>query len=182
MSSADVKGGHRSVATRVAVIAALCAMLAGCGSGGFQPLYGSAVAGGGNIEQKLSAVDIAPIPGRVGQRIRNELIYQSAGGGSPLPPEYRLDVAIREYVTSTLVATDGNATAQVYNLDAAYKLVRMSDKKIIAEGNSYSRAGFERIRSIFSNVRARREAEDRAAKTIGEELRTRLLAHLSQPA
>lgn len=182
MSSADVKSGHRFLATRYALIAVLCATLAGCGSGGFQPLYGSAAVGGANVEQKLAAVDVAPIPGRVGQRIRNELIYQSTGGGSPLPPEYRLDVAIREYVTSTLVAIDGNATGQVYNLDASYTLVRISDKKVIAEGKSYSRAAFERIRSIFANVRARDEAEKRAAKTVGEELRSRLLAHLSQPA
>jgi hypothetical protein len=31
-------------------------------------------------------------------------------------------------------------------------------------------------------VRARENAENRAAKTVGEELRTRLLAHLSRPA
>ena len=35
-----------------------------------------------------------------------------------LPPEYRLDVAIRESVSSTLVKIDGNARGQIYNLDA----------------------------------------------------------------
>ena len=132
--------------------------------------------------EKLAALDIAPIPGRVGQRIRNELIFQATGGAAPLPPEYRLEIAVRESVTSTLVKIDGNAAGQVYNVDAAYRLIRISDKSVIAEGRSYGRAGFERVTSIFANVRARENAENRAAKTVGDDLRTRLLVHLSRPA
>jgi LPS-assembly lipoprotein len=157
--------------------------LAGCSDGGgFHPLYATADYGGSGASAKLAALDIAPIPGRVGQRIRNELIFQATGGGAAPPPQYRVEIAIREYVSSTLVAIDGNATGQVYNLDASYKLIRMSDKSVIAEGKSYSRAGFERVTSIFANTRARVDAEDRAAKTVGEELRTRLMAHLSRQA
>lgn len=166
-----------------AVCLASAALLGGCaGSSGFHPLYATADYGGSGASEKLAALDIAPIPGRVGQKIRNELIFQATGGGTPLPPEYRLEIAIRESVSSTLVKIDGNATGQVYNLDADYKLIRISDKSVVATGKSYSRAGFERVSSIFANVRARQDAENRAAKTVGEELRTRLMAHLSRPA
>lgn len=159
-------------------------LAAGCGEGatGFRPLYGSAGLGGSATQEKLAAVEFAPIPGRVGQRLRNELIFESTGGGNPLPPEYRLEVAVNEYVSSTLVKIDGNAQGQVYNLDANFKLIRIKDKSVVATGTSYGRAGFERVTSIFSNVRAREDAENRAAKTVGEELRTRLLAYLSRPA
>jgi len=170
-----------SKAAVCAVLAGLAATSGGCADGtGFRPLYGSAAVGGANVSEKLAAVDIAPIPGRVGQRLRNEFIYEATGGGAPLPPEYRLEVAIRESVTSTLVKLDGNARGQVYNLDAAFKLIRIADKSVVMEGKSYGRAGFERVTSIFANVRAREDAENRAAKTVGEELRTRLLAYLAQ--
>lgn len=189
MSSADVSTRHRSHGSGFSgLAAALCfasvALLAGCsdGSTGFRPLYATTAYGGAGASEKLAAIDIAPIPGRVGQRIRNELIFQATGGGTPPPPEYRLEIAIRESVTATLVKIDGNASGQVYNLDAAYKLVRISDKSVVAEGKSYGRAGFERVTSIFANVRAREDAENRAATTVGEELRTRLLAQLSRPA
>jgi LPS-assembly lipoprotein len=186
MSSADTKSGHGS-RKHSRLLAALClaavAALGGCAGGsGFQPLYATAGNGGSGASEKLAALDIAPIPGRVGQRIRNELIYESTGGGAPLPPEYRLEIAIRESIASTLVKIDGNATGQVYNLDASYRLIRLSDKSVVSEGKSYARAGFERVTSIFANVRARNDAENRAAKTIGEELRTRILASLSRPA
>ena len=164
-------------------ILGLTALLAGCADGsGFTPLYGTSAIGGANVSEKLAAVDIAPIPGRVGQRLRNEFIYQSTGGGAPLPPEYRLEIAVRESVSSTLVKIDGNARGQIYNLDASFKLIRMTDKAVVMEGKSYGRAGFERVSSVFANVRAREDAENRAARTVGEELRTRVLAYLAQPA
>jgi LPS-assembly lipoprotein len=188
MSSAERSSRHRSNRRHArGLLVALCVATAGfasaCSDGaGFRPLHASSEFGGSGASEKLAAVDVAPIPGRVGQRIRNELIFQATGGGAPLPPEYRLEIAVRESVTSTLVKIDGNAAGQVYNVDAAYRLIRISDKAVIAEGKSYGRAGFERVTSIFANVRARENAENRAAKTVGEELRTRLLAHLSRPA
>jgi LPS-assembly lipoprotein len=153
-------------------------LLGGC-SGGFHPLYGSALINGSAVNERLAAVDVAPIPGRVGQRIRNELIFQTTGGGTPETPKYRLDIAVRESVTSMLVAVDGNAGSQIYGIDASYSLVRLSDKKVIATGSSYGRASFDRVSSIFANVEARQDAENRAAETVGEELRTRLLAVLA---
>lgn len=170
-------------ATAAAVILGLAAAIsAGCSDGsGFRPLYGSAALGGANVSEKLAAVDIAPIPGRVGQRLRNEFIFQATGGGNALPPEYRLEIAIRESVSSTLVKIDGNARGQVYNLDADFRLIRITDKAVVLHGKSYGRAGFERVTSVFANVRAREDAENRAARTVGEEMRTRLMAYLSQP-
>ena len=192
MSSVKAKDGQRSergLLPRGRLLAcALClavsAVITGCGDGssGFHPLYGSAALGGAAAQDKLAAVELAPIPGRVGQRLRNELIFESTAGGAPLPPEYRLEIAINESVSSTLVKIDGNANGQVYNLDAAFKLIRLKDKSVVASGNSHGRAGFERVTSIFANVNARKNAEDLAAKTVGEELKTRLLAYLSRPA
>jgi LPS-assembly lipoprotein len=47
------------------------------------------------------------------------------------------------------------------------------------QGSSQGRAGFERFTSIYSNVRAREDAENRAAKTVAEELKGRIAARLS---
>ncbi|WP_041320591.1 hypothetical protein [Hyphomicrobium denitrificans] len=164
-------------------VAVLC-ILGGCGDGstGFRPLYGSAALGGAATQEKLATVDVAPIPGRVGQRIRNELIFQTTGGGKPATPQYRMDIAIRESVISTLVMVNGNAGGQIYSIEASYNLIRLSDKSVVASGKSYGRASFDRVTSIFANVEARQNAENRAAESVGEELRTRLLAILSTTA
>jgi LPS-assembly lipoprotein len=50
------------------------------------------------------------------------------------------------------------------------------------EGSSYGRAAFDRVESIFANVRAKQDAEDRAATTVANDLKTRLAAFLSTAA
>ena len=96
MSSHDAKmtpAGRAKFHSRRAVFGAmlLAPVLAGCG---FQPLYGSGFSGGEGVAGKLRSVDIALIPGRVGQEVRNELIFKETGGRDPAPPRYRLEIAL----------------------------------------------------------------------------------------
>ena len=70
---------------------------------GFQPLYGTST--GVQLDKVMRTVSMAPIPGRVGQRVRNELIFATTGGGySDAKPQYRLEIAIRESVKDVFVA------------------------------------------------------------------------------
>jgi LPS-assembly lipoprotein len=156
-------------------------MLSGCGDAGFRPLYASVGANNGNVSERLREVDLAPIPGRVGQRIRNEMIFQTTGGGDAAPAYgYRLEVVLNESLTSTLVRATGEAEGQIYAVQASFRLVDTRQKKVVFEGTSHARAGFERFVSIYSNVRAREDAENRVARSIAEDLKTRLAAYLSR--
>jgi LPS-assembly lipoprotein len=163
-----------------AALAVVSILAAGCTDGGFRPLYGTAAIGGANVSEKLAQVDIAPIPGRVGQQIRNEVIFQTTGGGERAPSAYRLEVVVRESITSTLVKVSGDASGSVYNLDADFRLIRLSDKQVVMQGKSVSRAAFERFTSVFANVRGRRDAEDRAANTVAQDIKTRISTYLAQ--
>jgi LPS-assembly lipoprotein len=155
-------------------------LVAGCGESGFRPMYASsAIVGGEDVNEKLREIEVAPIPGRVGQRLRNELIYQSTGGGHAVQPVYRLEIVMRESITPTLVQIDGNSSGSIYNLNTSFRLVRLSDNSVAISGQSTGRIAFQRFDSVFANVRARQDAEDRAAKTVGEEVKGRLAAYLS---
>ena len=127
----------------------------------------------------MAAVDVGTIPGRIGQRVRNELIFQSTGGGGAAPPRYRLDVSIKESIAATLVKVTGEAASNVYVLDASFVLVDVKTKKVILQGASHARAGFDRFPSNYSNVRAREDAENRAANVIAEDVKSRIAAFLS---
>lgn len=179
--SAESRATTRRSFLRMALTAAVVApLVTACGSGGFKPLYGEASLGGAAANEKLAGVSVSTIPGRVGQQIRNELIFHATGGGGePAQPTHRLEIAIRESVTSTLVLIDGDSQGQVFNVEANFKLIRLSDKSVVLSGTSYGRAAFERNESIFSNVRAREDAEDRASRTVGEDLKARLSAYLA---
>ena len=173
---------RRSMLRGLATAVLVAPGLAACGGTGFRPLYGSSQFGGNDLTEKLANIEIAPIPGRVGQRIRNELMFQTTGGKAPPSPLYRLEMVMTESVSATLVSTDGDAIGSVYNIDLNFRLIRNADKSVVLTGKSYGRAGFERFRSIFANVRAREEAENRAALTVGEEVKSRLAAYLATAA
>src|SRR5262249_42030032 len=92
----------------------------GLASCGFQPLYGT-TASGSRLGAVLDGVDVTPIPGRVGQEVRNELIFANTGGGDPGKTIYKLDIVIKEKVTKQLVKISGDAEQEVYELDATFK-------------------------------------------------------------
>ena len=162
----------------LAALALLALGLAGCG---LQPLYGS-TASGSRLAAVMSSVDVAPVPGRVGQRVRNELIFENTGGSGAAPQtNYKLDIIIKENLTNELVALTGDAKSQVYELDATFKLIS-KDGRVVLEGKATSRAAYERFQTIFSNVRARQDAENRAARTVAESIKVRIAAYLSQAA
>jgi LPS-assembly lipoprotein len=112
------------------------------------------------------------------------MIFDSTGGGNPLPPTHRLEVVVKESVLSTLVTNEGEALGQIYAIQASFRLIdiKSKDKKVVLQGTSHARAGFERFQSIYSNVRAREDAENRAARTVADDLKTRLAAYLSGAA
>ena len=170
----------RSPALFAALFAGLMALaLGGCG---FQPLYGGTTAGGQRLSEVMAGVEITPIPGRVGQKLRNELIFSNTGGGPAGPSRYKLDIAIKESVTDQLVEITGDATGQVYQLDATFKLVDPANGKVLMQGKAISRAPYNRFQEIFANVRARYDAENRAARTMSESIKTQLAAYLATAA
>jgi LPS-assembly lipoprotein len=167
----------RSFAIAIEMGLAACA-LAGCG---FQPLYGGTTAGGQKLGDVMTGIEINPIPGRVGQKIRNELIFATTGGGYGAPTRYQLDISIKETLTDQLVQITGDATGQVYQLDATFKLTDPMGK-VLVQGTAISRAPFNRFQEIFANVRARYDAENRAARTIADSIRTRIATYLNNAA
>jgi len=166
-----------------ALMLALCAGLTGLALSacGFQPLYGT-TAGGQKLAAVMASVDVVPIPGRVGQKLRNELIFASTGGGNPAPTRYKLDIAIKERVVDQLVQRTGDATGQVFELEATFKLLDSKTGKVMYQGKTVSRAPYNRYQEIFANVRARYDAENRAARTAAENIRTQVAAQLANAA
>ena len=166
---------------RNALLACALAAVLPLASCGIQPLYGP-TSSGSRLSEVMSAVEITPVPGRVGQKLRNELIFANTGGDTAAPSRYRLDIVVKETVTDELVRISGDSTGQVYQLNATFKLINLADGKVILEGAAISRAAYDRFQQIYSNVRARYDAENRAARTVAESIKVRIAAYLSNAA
>lgn len=166
----------RSAGRLFAVVAIVAPLLAGCG---FQPMYGTGP-GGQQLDDVMRTVSVATIPGRVGQRLRNELIFATTGGGYSDSPNYRLEIAIRESVQDVFVAQSGESEGRAYRLIAAFKLISLEDDSVLISGKSIGRAAYDNLDSTFADVRARRDAENRAARTVAEDIQTRIATALSR--
>lgn len=163
----------------IAVGLAVAPLVAACGSGGFQPMY-AANYNAQSLSDTMAQVSVTTIPGRVGQRVRNELVFQTTGGGTWVETAYKLDIVLRQRLTSELVDVQGDAQTQILHLDADFQLTDTANQQVILKGQSFGRAVFERFRTIYANVRAKRDAENRAARTVAADIRSRVEAALSR--
>ena len=128
------------------------------------------------------AVDITPIPGRVGQKLRNELIFANTGGGDPAPTTYKLDIVIKESVTNELVEITGDATGRSTSSMPRSSWSIPPAARSCCKARRIARAPYDRFQEIFANVRARYDAENRAARSVADSLRTQVAAFLANAA
>jgi len=159
-----------------AMFFALALALSGC----IQPLYGPGV-GGDSVAAEMQAIKIEPIPDRLGHYVENELIFALNGTGSSPVPKYRLIVTLHERMATPVINTvTGQAEAGDVNVDADYRLLPIAGGgQPIATGNVTQFVAYDRTSQRLSNVRAARDSEIRNAKTLADQIRTRIAATLA---
>jgi LPS-assembly lipoprotein len=169
---------------RLGFALALALLTAGC----FQPLYGDrTVVGGAGIGDKLSGVQVEPIDtlngsrlARVGSELRNELIYELTGGGGAPAPTHRLIIKLSSRQLQVIVDINtARPDIQNYGIDATYKLIELGTGKTVIEGQTFSRVSYNipGQQQRFAGARGLRDAENRAAKVIAQNIRSRLASY-----
>jgi len=149
--------------------------LAGC----VRPLYGE-FSEDGDVVGELQAIAIDPIPNRLGHYLGNDLIFALNGTGSHVPPKYRLTVTTSESVQTPLLDTvSGYPTAGNIVVTADYKLVPVQGGEPITKGQVTSLVSYDRTSQRFADLRAARNAEIDNAKTLADQIRTRIAAALA---
>jgi LPS-assembly lipoprotein len=148
-------------------------------SGCIQPLYGP-LSAGGDVAGDLQAIAVDPIPNRLGHYLGSELIFGFNGTGSQVPPKYRLVVTVRENVQTPLIDTvSGYPSAANVVVNADYQLMPVAGGEPIVKGQATVLASYDRTSQRFSNLRAARDAEIRDAKTLADQIRTRIAAAIA---
>lgn len=156
------------------VVLALAFAVSACG---FQPLYGT-LPEGSHVAEQLSAIEIEEQDHRLGQLIRNDLISSFGGTGSR-ESRYRLQLAAVAG-SQTLIENDNDDTRRFsYRVNVDYRLIEERTGKEMSSGKTFSQVSYDRTTSDFSNVQAETNAMERAAKEIGNDIRTRLAAYFS---
>jgi LPS-assembly lipoprotein len=161
-------------------VAALAALTAGC----FQPMYAEHADGTPGLREKLMGVELPPVDkpnasreARIGIEIRNALAFKLYGSATGMPPTHRLELRFSSSRSSLILdATTGLPSSENYGLDAQYNLIEVASNKSVMTGTTFSRVTYDMPGSLqrFARNRAIRDAEDRAANEIAENIQTRL--------
>ncbi len=161
---------------RLAAISALSIALAGC----FQPMYGELPVGGGpSLRDALRDVEIAEIEGRVGQEIRNDIIFELTGGdGNPAGAPFKLAMTISTRTQTPIIdPTTGLSQVDVVALTVRYRLVDVATNKLVLTDSALARVSVDRSMQRFARLRGIRDAENRAAKVVAQQIRSRLATY-----
>ena len=166
---------------RVVLVLSLAGTTAGC----FQPLYGTqTTAGGPAVATALNAVDVEQIDAttgtddaRIGVELRNDLLFALQGGSGGGSPTHSLKIRLipSRYTTSVDLQT-GRSSTDVYNLTATYQLTDLRTGKVVLAASAVAPVSYDTPgeQQRFARSRGLRDAENRAAQQIAENIRSRL--------
>jgi LPS-assembly lipoprotein len=172
------------IAVRLLAVAALAGLTAGC----FQPMYAERGDGTPALREKLMGVELPPVEGksnasrdaRLGVEIRNALAFKLYGQATGMPPTHKL---VLRFTTSRSSLILDPATAlpstENYGIDAQFNLVELATNKSVMTGSTFSRVSYDIPGQMqrFARARAFRDAEDRAAQEIAENIQTRIASY-----
>lgn len=139
------------------------ALLAGCQ---VQPLYGNR-----STVESMPSVVISEPTSRVEQQVRNQLVFLLSGGaGEPANPEYNLQLKVTAGSTNYLSQISSNLPQPGRTtLVATYVLTR--NGQLVKKGTERMDAQLDYTSQQFAQIRAVRDAENRAAKELAELLK-----------
>lgn len=154
------------------------AALAGC----FRPMYADPQLLGGsgpNLRDAMRDIEVAPIEGRVGQELRNDIIFELGGGaGNPSGAPYRLDLRVATNSFSAIIdPSSGLGQNETISLDVSFKLKDVANDRVVVTDRAMARVTIDRTAQRFARVRAVRDAENRAAKVVAEQIRSRMASY-----
>lgn len=159
-----------------AIILAVIA-LTGLGACGFRPMYSSRPASD-PVTADLSSIEVARIPDRRGQDLRNQLRQRLNPDRLTTPTRYTLLVNLEERSTSLAIDRAGLATRGNLTLTANYSLVEDATGRVLFSSSARSQAGYNILSgqptSQFSSLTASQDARERALTELAGMIPARL--------
>ncbi|MXN64824.1 hypothetical protein GR183_07885 [Stappia sp. GBMRC 2046] len=160
--------------------------LAGCR---VQPLYGTwSVGSQSPVASDLAAIEIERIDStntedlkRIGQVLRNEMLFGFRRGGRGEAPRYRLRVILDRQRNAVGVQRLKDVPASYsVTLNASFVLSEYETDRTLTTGRAFATASYDFSSQRFANLRAERDADDRAAKVIAGDIQTRLAGYFTE--
>lgn len=163
-------------------------MAAGSTAACFQPLYADRSPGGGpGLRDVLSAVQVNQIyapkgtpEARIAVELRNQLLFNLTGGSGSSSPTHELTIRMTTTRSSVIVdLTSQRPDVENFGIDVGYTLKELATGKVVVRSTTFARVSYDipGAEQRFARVRGLRDAENRAAKEIADQIRNRLASY-----
>lgn len=159
---------------RFVSLAALTLMLSGCG---LHPLY----SGGGSsaVAVTLSQVDVAPIEGKAGWLMVNDLHDRLHTDASP---RYRLEIKLDDQIVGLGVNRDNSISRERRTLRARYQLIDLSNGTVLLDAAAGSDAGLDAVTSEYATIAAEDTALERLSEIVSDQIVARVATYVQRTA
>ncbi|MEQ1867961.1 MAG: LPS assembly lipoprotein LptE [Micropepsaceae bacterium] len=160
----------------VAFVVGAALALSACG---FRPLYATGTTPDG-METYFSQVFVEPIPGRQGVHLRNQMMDALTPQGTPSSAAYKLSIKLEDVKEGLAIQSNTQITRYNYRLTAQYELRDTVSGEVLDKGLARAIAAYNVADSQFATQSAERDAQERAAREVGEDIRLRLGLYFEQ--
>src|SRR3954464_10437909 len=131
------------IAARLAAVAALAALTAGC----FQPMYAEHADGSPALRGNTMTIDVPSVDkpnaspeARIGVAIRNTLAFKLYGNATGTAPLYHLVLRFQTSRSSLIIDPNtGLPTSENVGIDVQYNLVEIATNKSVMTGTTFAR-------------------------------------------
>ena len=154
------------------------------GSCGFSPMYGNVNTSPGNkvVENQMARIDIARIPEREGQILRNTLVERLHGGGdSTVRTTYSLKVEpINEKRTELDITETSDTTRAQLKLSTTISLKHAGKGKTALQRDIQAVTSYNVLASQFTTRVSRQNARENAIRTLADRIERQLALYFKR--
>ncbi len=174
-------------------VAAAALSTAACG---FEPMYGRDR--GTNpmtapVAAELSAIRVYAVelpqstpqretPARLGQDLRNRLVYSLSPYGEPARPRYGLTIKMQPGIGYLAPNKDGYTTVTQSNISVAYTLTNMINGQVLKTGNVQVSNSSRNLGPRYASIAAERSLEDGNIVELAQGIAAQLSGWFASPA
>ena len=162
-------------ALRAIALTAVLTAVSGCG---FTPLYGErSMSAAPDVNDAMRQVVIRPLPDRQGQKLRQVLREQLQQRGTE-KPVYDLEVHLTTRIEEIGVRRDATSSRANYILTANFILNQGTSR--LVDDRVQAIVSYNILDEQYATVASQADAENRAIRRVGEEIKTRLAVYFHQ--
>lgn len=157
---------EKGTVVRLISLALALSLVSACG---FRPLYGHRE--GSRLAAEMAAIEVGPIPERLGVVVHNLLRDGLTPAGVPARPDFRLSVELRTASRGLVTEKDSQVRRFDLLLFANYVLLDAAGGGVLYQGEARSVASYNVVEDAnFATLAAQQDAGERAARVVSDQI------------